>query len=358
MKIDLHYGFDFRSSSYVIESLKILEKTGRAEIRGLKPSKQILDLDRQALFSPLNWERSRSIVLADFRQQGLSCRAVFDLSDHRQIERKAYLPNCDLYFKRSLDPLDLDLPMGEKLRPLGMVTGQRISISSWRLRQLVFQLVRAREVPFSDARSARYAKEFLTCVGRTRDIADIEVGPDFDADRMVLFQTRTWPPNEVNDPNVGKINQFRMDLAKALQREFGNLFSGGIYNDRSSDWNLLPSGRDAYLMESKSAGIGISTTGLHGSVPWKLFEYFAGSKVVLSQKNDTVVRVPPSKGVEYLEFETIDEALDLCDSVLSDAKKFNDLRRGAANYYQRALKPSAWADGILGEVQNFFEQRD
>lgn len=353
MTIELPYFFDFRLSSYVIESLVTLEKSGPIQVRGIKPSRQILELDGRASFSPLNWERSRSMILADFRIRDQSCRVVFDLSDHQQIERVAYLPDCDLYFKRSLNPADLHLPMGEKLRPLGLVTGQKVNVSTLRVRQLLFQLTRQRAAPFADARTPRYAKEFAVCVGRTRDIAEFELDADHQVEQQVLFQTRTWSPTSVKDVNVEEVNQFRRDLAVALQKEFGSKFVGGIYNEASSSWNLLSSAREAYLTESKSSGIGISTTGLHGSVPWKLFEYFAGAKVVISQRNNTLLRVPLQEGIDCLEFDTVDEAVAQCESVLSDVNKFVDLRMGAAEYYSRALKPSSWALGIVGEIQDF-----
>ena len=118
---------------------------------------------------------------------------------------------------------------------------------------------------------------------------------------------------------------------------------------------MISSNRSQYLEESKSAGIGISTTGLHGSVPWKLFEYFAGSKVVISQRNDTVLRFPLRDGIDYLAFDTVDQALAQCESVLSDSEKFNTLRVGASDYYANTLRPSVWAQGILKDVQDYWE---
>ena len=96
--------------------------------------------------------------------------------------------------------------------------------------------------------------------------------------------------------------------------------------------------KTTYVALVKRHLIGIATAGLHGSIGWKLPEYIAASRCVVSQPlNERSCGLV--KGKHYLPFETADECAIACERLLDDSTLAQTMRRHNEQYYRTELEP-------------------
>jgi hypothetical protein len=144
-----------------------------------------------------------------------------------------------------------------------------------------------------------------------------------------------------------ELNAMRIQLVRTLRRRFGDRFVGGVQRDRYSERQCPDCVTDAgtskahYLELMKSHLVAIASTGLHGSIGWKLAEYVAASRCIVSEPIHATLPEPLLRGVHYLEYRTPDECADACERILGDPELANAMRRDNAEYYRRALEPGA-----------------
>ncbi len=148
--------------------------------------------------------------------------------------------------------------------------------------------------------------------------------PDDDASPHILFMTRVWEPFDHPERSREKaaermqINEMRIDCIQQLRTEFRDRFVGGLAHTEFAmqhyrdflipDKALIP--RKHYLELLKAFPICIATTGLHSSIGWKLAEYVAFSKAIVSEKLIYQVPGPFGAGDDYLEFETAEQCVE------------------------------------------------
>src|SRR5690242_14864813 len=104
----------------------------------------------------------------------------------------------------------------------------------------------------------------------------------------IVFLTRLWRPAQDSDRRHA-LNERRVALIRALRARFGDQFIGGVEHDEFArrycpdcivDTVTL---KTTYVQLMKSRLIGIATTGLHGSIGWKLAEYVAATRCIVSE---------------------------------------------------------------------------
>lgn len=292
-------------------------------------------------------------------------RVVFDVRDGTAIDAAA-LALADVYFKRTGERSELArLPelSRRKVRPYGL----NYACSSDRQRR---NLTFARQLYGIDRidseRTAnvvtplrRRASLPLRWLGLRRDadsaneplpFTRFEADADSYARPAVLFLTRLWSPQATpgSDPcTLKELNATRIELIRTLRRRFGDRFVGGVQRDRYSE-RLCPdcvtdagTSKADYLELMKSHLIAIASTGLHGSTGWKLAEYVAASRCIVSEPLRSTLPEPLIPGMHYLEYHTPEQCADACDRILDDPALANAMRRDNEEYYRRALKPSA-----------------
>lgn len=113
----------------------------------------------------------------------------------------------------------------------------------------------------------------------------------------ILFLTRLWDPEEPavqQYPDLQaewrQVNADRIELLHRLQAAFPEQFTGGV-SDNACARRLCPelivpdklTGKRAYLHRMQHTEICVASTGLHGSTGWKLAEYVAAGRAIVTE---------------------------------------------------------------------------
>ncbi|MER2998970.1 glycosyltransferase [Pontibacter populi] len=166
----------------------------------------------------------------------------------------------------------------------------------------------------------------------------------------MLFLTRVWDPYELSLPRDlieerKLLNESRADVIRKFKKRFGKSFIGGFFDDQYSRMHfpdlVIPkkfTSKSNYLNLMKSASICIATTGLHGSIGWKLGEYVACSKVVLSEPLEFVVGDGFLEGKNYISC-TNNEMLNAAEKLLNQPDKMKEMMFANKAYYEKYLRP-------------------
>lgn len=166
----------------------------------------------------------------------------------------------------------------------------------------------------------------------------------------ILFFARLWEPGK-DDDNAFKIeldviNQTRIENIRNCREVFGNRFLGGLYEDpysRKLVPDLVVSGKITkkrnYLKLMKKASICIATTGLHSSIGWKLGEYVAASKAIITEPLNYSVPGDFSENTNYHTFDSSQALIEKIDYLLSNPHGVFNMMCNNYHYYHKYLKP-------------------
>ncbi|MGR9086248.1 MAG: hypothetical protein ACU841_04140 [Gammaproteobacteria bacterium] len=278
-------------------------------------------------------------------------RLHYDTHDAVEIDEE-YLSQCDFYFKRSFSRQYIDSLscQQEKIHPLGL---------NYRILPDDFD-------PFAVQRAFHLNKSPKSLLSSLIDALDVgnlisdnprlkqwESLPDYEAAPRVLFLVAAYDPYDNPDRSEAKIservriNDTRAHCIRLLRRELGDKFLGGFnhtpYTVKNYKDVLVASNpmthKGNYRKIMKSFPICIATTGLHGSIGWKLAEYVSNSKAIVSEKLNYEVTGDFRNGSHYLEFSTPEQCVERSLKLLQDAQLRRELMTNNALYYQSHLKP-------------------
>jgi hypothetical protein len=283
---------------------------------------------------------------------------IYDLADDGAIAQDE-LRACDFYFKRSyqqqqpqqfqdnakLHPLGLNYPVyGSGDGALRRAYWSLLTDQSFTKKLFLLQFIR---------NNAWMARLLRTNGGRVNcAIAKFEDLPRYTETPRIIFYTRSWQPSNVSDrPALIEerhyINQTRAECIRRLRQEFGEAFYGGFEPGAYAQEHFPDcvvtdahqTRKKRYLETLRAASIGIATMGLQGSNGWKLAEYVAGAKAILSEK--LVYEVPGNfrPGQNYLEFTTPEECVAAAHKLLSDPVLLYQMQCCNYAYYQTHLRP-------------------
>jgi hypothetical protein len=276
-------------------------------------------------------------------------RIAYDLLDgynwdEALVER--YLGEVDYYFKRSYLPSKhVYLQNGSRIRPLGFnyhvtVPGNPLDRVLWRgtLRKTVGGIIRY----LRREHTAYFADRF-------EDI------PHASRDARAVFFARLWAPeSELGEPALARseseerrsLNSLRVECIRLLRKEFGPQFVGGLvptsyarrhYPDLVADSALTA--RKNFIRATKSSSICIASAGLFQSNGWKLAEYIAASKAIVSEALRYEVPGDFKPESNYLEFKTPEECIVQVARLIGDPYLRDRLQANNYAYYQRFLRP-------------------
>ena len=260
-------------------------------------------------------------------------KIVFDVDDgYFRIDGiRKLLEDCDFYFKRSynaaknkeLFPLDCT-----RMYPLGfnyhVYAGKK---ASW-LREVIQSCI------------GRPSKSYYT--------ADkFESVPEYVVENpKILFLTRLWSHGETEDQECEYINTTRINIIRALRNIYGDCFIGGLSNTKLS-MQLAPdliapksmTRRYRYLKIMHASDICVASMGLHGSTGWKMGEYIAAAKAVVSEK--LLYDVPGNfrEGTHYLSYDNVEECLNAVAQLYHNPEKLYNMKLANMMYYHGWLKP-------------------
>jgi hypothetical protein len=286
-------------------------------------------------------------------------RLVLDLSDHSDLFSGELLEWCDLYLKRSYyrpDIAKLAPASRGKVRPFGLNY-------ACRSRDMTVRTLGVAARALLGAGSAnRGRRELLATRLRaiyqfwcTPPCRSFEHSPDAGKRPLVVYQTRMWDPAQAG-PDAEELNRQRAELVRALRKTLGDRFVGGVIPTpfaRAQFGDIVtrsPVRFSNYIAFSKEILIGVNTRGLYQSAPFKLPEYLASAKCVVSDSIRNELPQPLKPGSHYLQFGSVDECLAHCERLLSDADLANGLSRQAWAYYTRHVRPSEHAASCLRQA--------
>lgn len=262
---------------------------------------------------------------------------AFDLKDQSHWVCLDTLERADIYFKRSYyepDLLGVPNALRRKIRPMGLNFAFKTSGST----ALIARMLLRQPTSGWRLRSA------LRTYARLARASAFERPPDASGERMIYFQTRVWEPSDAVGDDVLEVNEARVGVVRLLRKEFGTRFRGGVvpsplakrrYPDAIT---TEPFVRSAYARSSRSALVGIYTRGLFHSLAFKLPEYLAGSKCIVSEPLRNRLPVSLQPGLNFLQFDTIHDCAALCDRLLSDPRLCHEMQTANWDYYQRHVR--------------------
>lgn len=285
----------------------------------------------------------------------------FDTHDGAEIAT-GELDDCDIYFKRSYSPsLIATLPPEQrsKISPLGL--NYRVLPSS------VDRFALQRALFLRDNPRARLLKEALDArgvFGYKPRVGEMQAGPRLDAEPRVLFLAAIYDPHD--DParsedkieERASINEHRARCIRILKSSLGRRFTGGLANSefaRKRYPDLIVPGsvtaQASYIETMCSHPICVATTGVHGSTGWKLAEYVAFSKAIVSEK--LVYEVPGDFGPDrnYVEFASPDDCAAAATKLIEDRDLRERLMLNNAAYYRDYLRPDALVGNALARAR-------
>jgi len=277
----------------------------------------------------------------------------YDTTDGKNPQNEA-LEIADIYFKRSYKKEAIPDAYKDKVFPLGLNyevhTGRFDKLELGRFflnpriykspKHMVKSVIRNLHLNFQPTTSTMYA------------------APAPSQEPKVLFMARTWDPESypagLSEENVNnwkqicnQINQTRASVIGLLRGNLGDRFYGGFSPSNHSIKHFSPyllqdgraSAKADYIRILRDYPICIASTGLYNSIGWKLAEYVAFSKAIVSEKLYYEVPGDFSKDKNYLEFDTADQCVEQTYTLLEDKAKRAQMMENNHQYYLDCLSP-------------------
>lgn len=289
-----------------------------------------------------------------------SIKVLYDLHDWNWIDEDI-LGQVDFYFKRGFDREYISgLKDAAKVFPLGL--NYPVSTDTADL----FKLRRSVLYPGKDrvkaiAKALRLDR-FGIGPGEAERLENLEAAPDPQAEPKVLFMARLWDPGAIESKKqadaVREINDVRAECVRVLRKEFGSRFFGGLARDEYSlslhpDCVLADTGlsnKRNYLKTLAEFPVCVATTGLNGSTGWKMAEYVAFSKAIITEP--LLYEVPGnfSAGSNYLEFSTPADLVEAAARLFDDPALRAQMMANNHRYYLEHVRPDALVRHSLSVV--------
>lgn len=193
--------------------------------------------------------------------------------------------------------------------------------------------------------------------------SDFEYFPVDAAEDRILFLTRVWNPYD-GRPEASKIhreqiNETRINCITACQKAFGKRFTGGLFMDDFSKKHYqslaIPfsfTNKSSFVQAVKDHTICIATTGLHDSIGWKMGEYVAASRAIVSEPLKYQLPGNFEKDRNYYEFENADHLLKRIQFLLDNRAEKLKMMEDNFRYYNNYVKPDVMLLNTLITVCN------
>ena len=184
-----------------------------------------------------------------------------------------------------------------------------------------------------------------------------EAVPNKNDEQRILFMTRLWSASQTSEKNLDAVNSMRIEITKALRKEYPNNSVTGIYDGelaRELCPELVLSGsltkRENFLETIKKSDICIGSIGLHGSIGWKTGEYVAASRAIINEKLRYEVTGDFEAEKNYLDFESVDECMANVEKLFNDPDSVYEMKRRNRDYYLNYLRPDIQVANSLKEA--------
>lgn len=274
----------------------------------------------------------------------------YDTSDASELRSDA-LEVANAYFKRSYKSAAISERHTSRVYPLGLNYELYTGNLNWK---------EVSRFLFRKSVLNNFPRELITRIAELGSLSflpttyNICSPPLLNQEPRVLFMTRAWDPED-EPPGLSvekkvermQINEMRARCIERLRKELGPNFYGGFaqtkyaiehYKDLLLESALI-AGKRNYLSLLLQNPICIATAGLHGSIGWKLAEYVAFSKSIVSERLESVVPCGFEAHRNYLEFDTPDTCVRQTMKLIEDPQCRQQMMENNWQYYNEHLMP-------------------
>ena len=299
--------------------------------------------------------------------------ACFDMEDSGQLLSMENLRHVDKYFKRSYEPQffqTLPSELSRKILPYGLNYPSRSQYERGPYRIFLYNIASGsfKQNPLKTFKNIiGYPLKLLLyrcnllSAGDTAEFAgdDFVVEAEEPAERKIFFQTRIWSHKDAPyspEEQLRATNQMRIDVVRRLKKEFGDMFVGGITRTPLAEKECpdciapLSGDKKEYLSTLKKCLVAVTTTGLHQSTGWKLAEYVASARCIVTEPLEYALPNPLEENKNIITFHTPEECVQACRKILDDPDFARQMRKNNAEYYQKYVKPSQLIDRCLTKL--------
>jgi len=322
--------------SQVFTGFTLLHDAGKISL-----SQECVERHRPDVTKPQHLRDARSahvLVLVN------EVKLYYDCHDGHEIDEAA-AREVDYYFKRSYAEPEVPNSLKGKVFPLG----------------LNYPVWPPEPDRFERQRRAAFEREPSNEPAFRPTVENMFSTPDDTCAPCVLFVTRAWNPFDNTERGGEKVaervrlNETRARCVELLKRELGTLFFGGFSHTDYAARNfphLLLQDKGLYAKENyveilRRYPICVATAGLHGSVGWKVGEYVAFSRAIVSERLGCRLPGDFRAGENYLEFDEPRRCVDGVRRLLSDPALRHGMMKRNHGYYLGYLKPDALIERTL-----------
>src|SRR5262245_25341183 len=270
-------------------------------------------------------------------------RLYYDCHDSHEIDLSA-ADEVDCYFKRSYSSAAVPDSLKAKVFPLG----------------LTYPLYSADIDPFERQRLAAFEGDLTSTLHPSRPTPENMSAPFDDDASGILFMTRVWEPFDEPDRSKEKIgerirvNDMRAACIELLRERFGPSCQSGLAHTAYAVEHyrsvLLDdegsAAKENYIKLLRTHAVCVATTGLHGSIGWRMGEYVAFSRAIVSERLNYEVPGDFKAGTNYLEFSEPQECVEAVAGLLTNPALRNTMMRANHQYYHTAVRP----DRLVGRT--------
>ena len=285
-------------------------------------------------------------------------RIVYDMRDQPRMNPVA-LEWSSYYFKRSFQRSCVSGVGREKVLPLGFTYPVYVR-DDWRFRRMAADAL-SRHASITEAgRAIVDLSETLSGLARRmagRSACQLEApeaAPSTRISPRALLLTRTWDPESVShDPSRADarsaINRTRAACIRALRNELGKAVISGFAptQDAIRDYpdcvvqDPRITRKRHYLELMKQSDVCVATKGLSGSNGWRLGEYIAASRAIVTEVLECEVPGDFASGRNYIEFADPGSCVEQTLALMRNPDRRRTMMEANQGYYREYVRPDA-----------------
>lgn len=337
MKITIDPRNKMLFSSYYIEALQTL--FGSSALRySLAP---FSELDRSADFS---FDHYMCFVISG---SGGVKRYVVDFHDSTAISVEAYRW-CDVYAKINISfdtkmedwPKLVSIPPGFGIRQHGVVGTLAVGMKN--LIRMRFRAINGLYCQLYDT--------YAQTLRRPLNMYEKSIRP---LDGYIFHASTLWP----HDNCMQLTNPYRATFIRTCQSLPGIQFEGGLvsthgnipaeYVDVTTDKRYT---LDEYFNKTMHSMFVFNTPAVHQCHGWKLGEYFAMGKAIVSTPISNRLPFPFEDGKHLLVVHSEEELVDAVNRLSEDKELRYKLEASSRNIYEQYSSPAAVMRRVVGEI--------
>lgn len=268
-------------------------------------------------------------------------KLFIDTDDSYRIKPEAY-EWCDRYAHVNANFANIDEQYKDKLIPLCPSFGIRL----WNRRELISHaIISVLSSEFSEMKkvAGKYRRMLNRCtLDEYTAMADVR-------DNYIFFCSTLWYNDEWNRNDEG-VNLTRAEFIRACKALPSVEFEGGLVSqgkDRSSeelfsDCLYAGIGMKEWLRKTKESAVVFNTPAFWNCHGWKLGEYLAMGKAIISTRLSNDLPEPLTHGVNIHFVENNKQAFqDAVQLIVSTPEYRRQLEAGAKDYWEKYGTPEA-----------------